>query len=103
MKIAEALLLRKQLESKVAQLQPLKQLGEQGVFEVKTTRVNVNENTDEVKLQFPKITLAEMTAEFDHYATELRKLDAAIQKANWEYDVDYKEASKPKGKKQKDS
>ena len=94
MKIAEALLLRKQLEAKVKQLEPLKMQGDQGLFELQTKRMSAGENVDEVKLQIPKITLGEVTKEYDHYATELRKLDASIQQANWAYDVDYKEAKK---------
>lgn len=96
MKIAEALLLRKQLQDKVEQLKPLKVNGEKGVFETQTKRVNVNENVDEVTVQLPRITLSDITAQYDHYASELRKLDASIQKANWEFDVDYKETKAPK-------
>lgn len=44
MKVAEALLLRKQLEAKVQQLQPLKNLGDNGVFEQKIERRAANEN-----------------------------------------------------------
>ena len=90
MKIAEALLLRKQLQDKVEQLKPLKLQGEQGILEVQSKRVNISENTDEVQFQIPKIALKDVTKTYDHYATELRKLDASIQKANWEFDVDYK-------------
>lgn len=94
MKIAEALLMRKHLEAKVKQLEPLKMNGEQGLFEMKTQRVNVNENTDEIKFQVPKVKLSEVTEEYDFYAGELRKIDTAIQMANWAYDVDYKEGKK---------
>lgn len=93
MKIAEGLLLRKQLEAKVKQLEPLKNLGDQGVFEMKTTRVKVSEEVDEVKFQVPKISVDDITASYDHYASELRKLDASIQQANWLFDLDY--ASNP--------
>jgi hypothetical protein len=93
MKIAEALLLRKQLEAKVEQLKPIRDLGERGVFELKTQRVKVSDEVDEVKFQIPKIALKEVTKEYDHYASELRKLDASIQKANWAYDVDYTQAN----------
>ena len=79
MKIAEGLLLRKQLEQKVRQLEPLKLQGDKGLFEVKTMRKSVNENVDELSIQAPKITLAEITKEFDLYASELRKIDTAIQ------------------------
>ena len=96
MKISEALLLRKQLESKVKQLEPLKVQGEKGMFEMQSKRINVSENVDEVTMQLPRITLSDITDTYDHYATELRKLDASIQKANWEFEVDYTEKSAPK-------
>lgn len=99
MKIAEALLLRKQLEAKVEQLKPIKMNGDKGMFELLTERKNISENIDEVKMQVPKITLADVTSEYDHYATQLRKLDASIQEANWTHEVTYKEVSKPSQKK----
>jgi len=95
MKIAQALLLRKQLEKKVAQLEPIKQLGDQGLFETKVKRMNVSEQMDEVTIQTPRITLSEVTTEYDKYATALRKLDASIQKANWEFDVDFTDKMNP--------
>lgn len=99
MKLAEALLLRKQLTDKVEQLKPLKMQGDQGLFEIKSERVNISEQVDEVKFQIPRTTLADVTATFDHYATQLRKIDAAIQKANWETDVTFKEEKPPVAKK----
>lgn len=95
MKIAEGLLLRKQLEKKVEQLQPLKQMGDLGVFAPKVTRVNVSEQIDEVSMQIPKITLADLTAEYDKYATALRKLDASLQQANWTFDLTFTEKDNP--------
>jgi predicted negative regulator of RcsB-dependent stress response len=95
MKIAQALLLRKQLEKKVAQLEPIKTLGDQGLFETKVKRLNVTEQTDEVSIQVPKMTLGEVTAEYDKFASALRKLDASIQKANWEFEVDFTEKENP--------
>lgn len=94
MKIAEALLLRKQLESKVKQLEPLKIQGDQGVYAMTIERINIGENVDEARIQIPKVDLKDLTKEYDHYASELRKLDAAIQKANWQYDIDYTETKK---------
>lgn len=88
MKIAEALVLRKHLEGKVKQLEPIYTNGERGVFELKTERVNINENVDEVKMQIPKLDLANITAEYDKYSKALRQLDTAIQAANWAYEVD---------------
>ena len=95
MKIAQALLLRKQLEEKVKQLTPVKQLGEQGMFELKTQRAKITDEVDEIRFQLPKITLADVTAEYDKYATALRKIDAAIQKANWVFDVTFTESENP--------
>ena len=95
MKIAQALLLRKQLEKKVAQLEPIKNMGDQGLFETKVKRLNVGSDIDEVSIQVPKMTLAEITAEYDKYASSLRKIDASIQKANWEFDVDFSDKENP--------
>lgn len=89
MKIAEALVLRKHLDEKVKQLAPVKMAGDNGVFEFKTERVNVNDNVDEVKLQIPKLDLKDVTAEYDKYSKALRELDTSIQKANWQYDVEF--------------
>ena len=95
MKIAQALLLRKQLEEKVAQLKPVKQMGDQGLFETKVTRVNVTETTDNVTITTPRISLKEITSEFDKYASALRKLDASIQQANWACDVTFPDSENP--------
>lgn len=89
MKIAEALVLRKHLATKVEQLKPLKMQGDQGLFELRSERTKVSDEVDEVKLQVPKITLKEVTAEFDMYSKALRELDTAIQKANWDFDVTF--------------
>ena len=98
MKIAEGLLLRKHLEAKVEQLKPLKLQGDKGLFEMRTSRKSVSENVDEITSEIPKITLEDVTKEFDYYSSELRKLDGAIQKANWEFDLDFKESQKPTSK-----
>jgi len=95
MKIAQALLLRKQLEKKVGQLEPIKNMGDQGLFETKVKRLNVGSDIDEVSIQVPKMTLAEVTSEYDKYASALRKIDASIQKANWEFDVDFTDKENP--------
>lgn len=95
MKIAQALLLRKQLEAKVKQLEPLKINGEQGVYETKVERVKISEEIDEARMTIPRITLKEITSEYDKYATALRKLDAAVQKANWEFDIDFTDKDNP--------
>ena len=95
MKIAQALLLRKQLEKKVAQLEPIREMGENGVLQTKVRRINVTDETDQLEIDIPRVTLAEITKEYDKYATSLRKLDASIQKANWQFDVDFSDAENP--------
>lgn len=95
MKIASGLLLRKQYEKKIAQLEPIRQMGENGVLQTKVRRINVTEETDQLEIDVPRVTLAEITKEYDKYATALRKLDEAIQKANWQYDLDFSDADNP--------
>lgn len=95
MKIAEGLLLRKQLQAKTEQLKPLRDLGDRGVFDQQVKRTNVSENVDELTIVTPRVTLADITRTYDHYATQLRKLDAALQKANWTHDLDFKEEPAP--------
>ena len=95
MKIAQALLLRKQLEAKVTQLTPLKQNGDDGLFSTKVKRVKVSDEIDEVAFDIPHLTLKDVTKQYDIYATALRKLDASIQKANWEFDVEFTDKQNP--------
>jgi hypothetical protein len=95
MKIAQALLLRKQLEKKVAQLEPIKQMGDNGLFETKVKRLNVSEQVDEVGITVPHLQLSDITKEYDKFASALRKLDASVQKANWEFDVDFADSENP--------
>lgn len=96
-KLAEALLRRKELQDKVAVLKTIKQ---EQLFEVKMQRRQVNETIDDIVAQVPKLTAAQVTAEYDFYARQLRLIDAAIQQANWVTEVtvqdtvmaDYKKA-----------
>ena len=79
-KLAEALLRRKELQGKV---DAIKQIKDKDIFEVKYSRKAVNDNIDDIVAQVPKLTLSQVTAEFDFYARQLRLVDAAIQQANW--------------------
>jgi len=79
-KLAEALLRRKELQDK---LNVLKQIDQKGLFELRVKRVNVTENIDEVTANVPKITAAQVTKAYDWHAKQLRLVDAAIQQANW--------------------
>ena len=84
-KLAEALLRRKELNNKVEQL---KKINLEGLFEVKAQRKNVTENIDDIVVKVPKITLAQVAAGHDWYAKQLRLVDAAIQQANWTTEVE---------------
>lgn len=84
MKLAEALLRRKELQQKVEQLRPLQQ---KDLFEDVVQRVPVADGLDEVKARVCKVTMATVTQEFDFYASALRRVDALIQKTNWEAEV----------------
>jgi hypothetical protein len=85
MKLAEALLRRKELQEKVDRIQTIR---EKDLFEVKMKRQMVTENVEDIIAQVPKLTLAEVTQEYDHYAKRLRLIDAAIQQANWTTEID---------------
>ncbi len=84
-KLAEALLRRKELATKIPIVAQIKQAS---VFEVKTTRKLAHEGVDDIIAQVPKLTLSQVTAEFDWHARQLRLIDAAIQQANWTTEID---------------
>ena len=83
-KLAEALLLRKQYQAKVDQLATIK---DRDLFELKAKRVNVTENLDDVTAQVPLLSAAQVTSEYDWYSKQLRLVDAAIQQANWTTEI----------------
>lgn len=79
-KLAEALLRRKELQQKV---DVLSQIKDKDLFEVKARRQQVADGIDDVVAQVPKLTASQVTREFDWHARQLRYVDAAIQQANW--------------------
>ena len=83
--LAEALLRRKELSEKVQLLKSIKQ---DGLFEVKVQRRAAHEGIDDVIANVPKLTAAEVTAEHDWHARQLRLVDAVIQQANWSTKVE---------------
>lgn len=87
-KLAEALLRRKELSEKLEVVKRLKD--NQAFYEVRANRVKVTEGIDEISANFPKLTASQVTAEFDYVAKQLRLVDALIQQANWttELEVD---------------
>lgn len=92
MKLAKALNLRKQLAAKVEQLKPIKIQADQGLFVVKTTRQQLSDTVDNAVITIPRVTLADVTKTYDHYATQLRKLDDAIQETNWKTELEFDES-----------
>ena len=83
-KLAEALLRRKELQNKVDQLKPIMV---ENLFETKAKRVNVTDSVDDIVAQVPKISLNQVTAAYDFYAKQLRLVDATIQQANWTTEI----------------
>lgn len=79
-KLAEALLRRKELQGKVDQLKSIK---DKDLFEVRGKRQKLTDELDDVVLQVPLLSAKQVTHEFDWYARQLRLVDAAIQQANW--------------------
>lgn len=84
-KLAEALLRRKELQGKVDNLKAIKAAD---LFEVKTQRRKAHEGIDDIVAQIPKLTASQVTREFDWHARQLRLIDAAIQQANWITDIE---------------
>lgn len=83
--LAEALLRRKELDAKVKQLAGIKA---SNVFENVVQRIKVTEGIDEVTARVAKLTAAQVTAEYDHYARALRLIDGVINKTNWGTEVE---------------
>jgi len=84
-KLAEALLRRKELQEKVDQLRQIKT---DGLFEVKVTRKAAHEGIDDVIAQVPKVGIDQVTDAYDYHSKRLRLVDAAIQQANWNTEIE---------------
>ena len=84
-KLAEALLRRKELQGKV---DVLKQIKDKDLFEVKARRQQVAEGIDDIVAQVPKLTASQVTQEYDWHSRQLRIVDAAIQQANWTCEIE---------------
>ena len=84
-KLAEALLRRKELARKVELLGVIQA---NALFEVKARRVSVNDSLDDVTAQVPKLRASQVTREHDWHARQLRKIDAYIQQMNWTAEIE---------------
>lgn len=88
-KLAEALLRRKELQAKVDQLKAIKK---DDLFQMVMQRRQVTDTIDDIQANVPKLTASQVTAEYDFYAKQLRLVDAVIQQANWTTDVSVAES-----------
>ena len=48
----------------------------------------MTESIDDIVAQVPKVSLSQVTQEYDFYAKQLRLVDAAIQNANWNTEIE---------------
>lgn len=80
-KLAEALLRRKELAEKLNIVRQIKDT--QLIYQVRNKRIQVTEQIESLDVDFPKLELSQVTAEYDFVAKQLRLVDALIQQANW--------------------
>ena len=80
-KLAEALLRRKELAEKLNVLRHFKD--NHAFYEVRGQRVKVTEGLEDINVNYPKLEASQVTVEFDYVAKQLRLVDALIQQANW--------------------
>ncbi len=84
-KLAEALLRRKELQEKVDRL---RQLDHKEFFETKTGRGAVQDGFNDMIAEVPKISFQQFTSCFDWHAKQLRIIDAHIQQTNWTAEIE---------------
>lgn len=87
--LAELLLRRKELNEKVSQLNGIQ---DRDCFKLEVQRRNVAEGVDDVVAKVPLVSINEITRAYDYYAKCLRRIDALIQRANWETQIDTEDA-----------
>lgn len=84
-KLAEALLRRKELEQKVQILKVFKD--NQLCYQIRAQRIKVTDGLEDLNADYPKLTASQVTEEYDFYASRLRKIDALIQQVNWTAEI----------------
>lgn len=84
-KLAEALLRRKELNGRVDRLSKIK---DSELAQLVVRRQPVTENVDQIQATVPKLKPEEVMAEYDFAARQLRLVDAAIQQANWTTEIE---------------
>lgn len=89
MLLAEALLRRKELQSKV---DLLSQINPEALVVRVQKRIKITDDLDDVIASVPRVSAQEVTAMRDHYARALRLVDAAIQQTNWTTEIEVNES-----------
>ena len=84
-KLAEGLLRRKELTSRLGVLSHVKQTD---WVQVIHTRKAISDSTDDIVSKVPKFRPEELMAEINRCSMQLRFVDAAIQQANWTTDIE---------------
>ncbi len=85
--LAEALLRRKELESLIKRLDPVRP---SDLFTTRLKRVKITDDLDEVTAQIPRIKAEQIDQYHNWLARQLRFCDAAIQRANWDTTIKVK-------------
>lgn len=85
-KLAQALLRRKELSERISRMRPLHE--RRDLLNQQVKRVNVAEGIDEVTITNGNVTAAQLDREYNSLCSQLRGIDAAIQQANWTTDVE---------------
>ncbi len=85
-KLAEALLRRKELKEKVDILRKIKD--NDLVYAIRAQRIKVTDGLEDLHADYPKLEVSQVTAEYDFYARALRLVDSSIQMANWTCELD---------------
>lgn len=89
-KLAEALLRRKELNEKVELLKKFKD--NQIYYEIRGERRKVTEGLEDINVNYPKLDAGQVTKEYDWHARQLRLLDAQIQQANWTTEINIEDS-----------
>ena len=84
-KLAEALLRRKELQEKVERL---RKIDLKEAFETKTGRGAVADGFNDMIAEVSKISFQQFTHCFDWHAKQLRIIDAHIQQTNWTAEIE---------------
>lgn len=85
-KLAEALLRRKELQAKVEMLKKFKD--NQMFYQIRGERKKVTEGLDDISADYPKLDANQVTREYDFAARQLRLIDACIQQTNWTAEIE---------------